>query len=581
MPPQDVHVFGFSESKWLMGPLARQLACSGSCCGTNTRCIFDRRWSRDRNTQFLTQCSQELSYRTVACRAGGTLRYQWMSDARPPNASFTKALENAHALGRQQVVLYSLGPHFFAQFPGHSSQFYDQDMVLPQSWRDAFDSEVDQLMAKLATLRDVACVVWKTNNLGYRHPEHYTRQPHPSVQGGINDVLGQRAVAMAAKHGLFISDVSEVTVAFSKARHNFSSASVDFYHSYDNEQIATALLRNVREQCGTQYRDPDRKQPSAVHAQGSHRRPGLSSPKVVRMAIVFTGRLVASTLQYGCASVHAARLQSFRLLPTQHELKTISVRWRADVGLPNETGLFDTALVVTPPARLQCDTALVVTTRLWWQHGSAPPDESLVSGGTILCHQLKGLWALERGVRVADEWGADWLFRVRIDAIVTEWQMPSEWWETRSCVYVFRQGWGMPSDNVVLSPIALARHMYAESRGLNGTGEGGIVAGASTLGMDLCWLRASIWLIKPNKTDPDTEPGGSRGVRYWSTVRRPVKNQSAWKEAAVSFDARVSFEARAFAKHWQHTDPSIRAPLINGRPDGCGSTTLMVVDPQP
>lgn len=112
---------------------------------------------------------------------------------------------------------------------------------------------------------------------------------------------------------------------------------------------------------------------------------------------------------------------------------------------------------------------------------------------------------------------------------------------------------------MVLSPIALARHMYAESRGLNGTGEGGIVAGASTLGMDLCWLRVSIWLIKPNKTDPDTEPGGSRGARHWSTMRRSV-NQSAWKEAAVSFDPWQHREARA--AHWQHTDPSIRAPLM-------------------
>jgi len=243
-----MHIFGFSESKHMMGSLAKTLHCR-TCCGNNIACIFDRRWKEEKNTQFLASCSESLRYGSAGCEGGGSLHYQWVSSARLPDANLTKELERGHALGHPQVVVYSLGPHFFAQYPDHTHRNYDHEMELPQVWQDEWDRQVELLMAHLAQLRRTACVVWKTNNLGYRHPQYYTAQPHPSIEGGTNDVLSRRAAAAARKHGLAVSDVSVVTVPQSRAAHNFSSANVDFYHSYNNKPIADALLRTVAEHC--------------------------------------------------------------------------------------------------------------------------------------------------------------------------------------------------------------------------------------------------------------------------------------------------------------------------------------------
>ena len=239
----DVTVFGFSESRNLMAPISSLLGCE-ACCGDNSVCITDPRWRAHEDTGFLTQCSDELTYQTVSCRCGGSLHYQWISSARL-STNFTKEVHSRHALGRQQVVIYSLGPHFFAQFPNHSKAYYRRDLPLPPLWSDAFDSQVDQLMARLAKLP--ACVVWKTNNLGSRVPDHNIS--HPNVQGGLNDVLGRRATAMAARHGLIISDISPVTLNYSREHHNFASGNEDFYHAYDNMLIAKALLSTVQREC--------------------------------------------------------------------------------------------------------------------------------------------------------------------------------------------------------------------------------------------------------------------------------------------------------------------------------------------
>ena len=151
--PMDVYMFGFSESKLIMPALAQLLGCrccsDQYCCADNSECITDSRWKSNRSTWFLASCSEALSYeRATTCNGGGQIQFAWRSFASPLPRTLATQLQQG-AAHRRQVVVYSLGPHYFAQFQNHTVAHNERDLLLPQEWWDVWYADMTRLMVQL------------------------------------------------------------------------------------------------------------------------------------------------------------------------------------------------------------------------------------------------------------------------------------------------------------------------------------------------------------------------------------------------------------------------------------------------
>ena len=213
---------------------------------------------------------------------------------------------------------------------------------------------------------------------------------------------------------------------------------------------------------------------------------------MVRLALLHTGALHSSTLNYACRSVRALQ---HRARAWTADVITIAVFWSTDPQLENDG---DGSCTVTFDYSFERPTP---------RQGPRP-------GESPVAHHQRLAWgSLAYAVDVALAHHADWIFRARLDVHVAEWRVPTQW--NTTCVYGFQNAWGWPSDNALLFPASAARHIFNASR-KPPHGEPAVIDGARESGLRFCWVRVQVWLLKPVQKVLGTN-NGSTGVRRWTS----------------------------------------------------------------
>lgn len=250
---------------------------------------------------------------------------------------------------------------------------------------------------------------------------------------------------------------------------------------------------------------------------GTGDRSGGGSMQNARLATLHTGALHKSTLPYATRAVCAAKALARSWTPN---VVSVVVYWKRGPLLTGTCSKFDSAIFLS------------------WNASRVPglldPD-----------HRLRNAWtALSVAVDSAIGLGARWLLRVRFDAYVAEYAVePMVHW-TPHCVYAFRQSFGYPSDNVLLLPTHFGRMLFNPARPAP-LAEHAVVAAAAGALLDLCWIRADVWLFKPDRVAMPNATG-SRGIRHWSSPAHPLRVA----QTAVEYDPSANADDRALHESW-------------------------------
>lgn len=272
-----------------------------------------------------------------------------------------------------------------------------------------------------------------------------------------------------------------------------------------------------------------------------------------RAAIVYAGQLFASTLPYGCASVHMARHAAEHRCLVQH--RHILVRWQGDISLPREMELFDD---IATPRMQQC-----------------APDHR---GSLIRCRTTNMLRAVTTGMERALAWGADWIFRVRIDLLVETWRLPDQL--DPKCLYV-HYNWvygDSPSDNVfwvattsglrIFDPV-----IHGSENKTVAVPEHLVRIRTAAAGLRMCSLPFSVWLAKPEGKDAQRDQR-SKGLRRWSggAVPDPITKQQRSSLAGLPAHLQTRWvfnssllAACGVAQSARHATRPPHGPLAGGR----------------
>jgi len=253
----------------------------------------------------------------------------------------------------------------------------------------------------------------------------------------------------------------------------------------------------------------------------------------MRVAVLHTGALHESTIGYAQKGVCAARRLAYEW--TSGDLVSVAVFWAPKPhGFQSRCARFDSVHV------------------LQWNASTA-------SSATTAGHQREALRALRVAVDAALNLRANWMFRVRVDAHVSAWNVPlpaDALWEP-DCIYGFKQSWGWPSDNALLFPARAARALF-DRRLPDPLNEWRLAHAAGMAGLRFCWVRVDVWLFKPERAVLGTSEG-SVGVRRWTTpaALRAGANGSA-SQSARNYDPSIRIHERAKHAAW---DTYAKAPL--------------------
>ena len=239
----ELVVAGFSESRLVVQALLPILGCAHMRL-KDTLCASDSRWEKERNMSFLDNCRDRLPVEHETCtgRLNISLTWVWESTANI-DQRLVSLFEQRKPSDPRLVLLYSVGPHYFTQFPGHRpSQWYHDNGVWPQEWLTQYYKDVRALMYWLRHLRTSrgACVLWKTNNIG---PKTRTgaSATHPSTEGRFHHWLNRWTIAMAEEASVPVVDVQPLTLT--------DQPHGDPYHSTNATRIAELVLRGIESVC--------------------------------------------------------------------------------------------------------------------------------------------------------------------------------------------------------------------------------------------------------------------------------------------------------------------------------------------
>ena len=251
----------------MMHSLMAQLHCGGSTFKLSSylsgsvahkkdsTCSRNRIWLTGRNATWFAHCRQALPTETTLCKHNGTLSFTWKSFPHPDSELEARLRKHA-AAGRTQVVVYSVGPHFFNKFAefGNATQapwaHASLEPMYPQQWLSEFFADTYRTMSWLASLKVamVACPIWKTCNLARR--ELLLRQPsHPSQRYGLHDHLRSWELAMAKYLGVPVFDAAELTLNMTPSWDRNTTSSDGPYHGWDNDALAVGLLNTIKRVC--------------------------------------------------------------------------------------------------------------------------------------------------------------------------------------------------------------------------------------------------------------------------------------------------------------------------------------------
>ena len=203
-------------------------------------------WRVKRNTTFLSMCRDTLPISHDRC-ANDTVSVAWASFARIDTRLDSLLRERTPY---RRVLVYSVGTHYFAQFPGHRLDHYynHSNASYTRAWGTQYYQDMQRLLIWLSSWRERnVCVIWKTNNIGWS-PEH-TDTGHPSQNGGAHHYFNYWNIAMAEAAGLLVFDVEPLTLEDSKHHWNYSRSYHDFYHAYNSSVLASALLSFIKTNC--------------------------------------------------------------------------------------------------------------------------------------------------------------------------------------------------------------------------------------------------------------------------------------------------------------------------------------------
>ena len=238
----------------------------------------------------------------------------------------------------------------------------------------------------------------------------------------------------------------------------------------------------------------------------------------MRIATLHTGALHESTLAYAIRSVCAAR--------------ALARSWAADV--------------VSVVVYWNVGPALPAGWCADFDHAQTLPWNAAAPGATVTDRHQRNAWtALRRAVDAGLGLGAAWMFRVRFDAHVEAFPVaPTAHWSA-DCLYTFRQAWGLPSDNVDLFPARAGRVLFDPDLP-DPLGEHALVVAAAKAELRFCWVRANVWLLKPERAVLGAG-NGSVGVRHWTPPPHPLGVVS---QPAAGFDPGKYARDRARHASW-------------------------------
>ena len=237
----DIIVAGPSESRMIAAELMNQLRCPNIPVHKDTQCTGHPYWRRDRNATFLSECRQGMPVVSATCVNRTRLVWAWESYANiDPRLERWANTTKGH---RRHVLFYSVGGHYFSQFPDfQSSMLWQETVERPQEWLNQYFMDMSRLMQWMQHWRDsYGCVIWKT--IPTFQPRHgdVNQSVHPSrANAGIHAMINKWSIAMATAAGIPVLDVQPHTIWESTVKPLH-----DFYHDYDFMWQAQELLRAI------------------------------------------------------------------------------------------------------------------------------------------------------------------------------------------------------------------------------------------------------------------------------------------------------------------------------------------------
>ena len=242
---------GFSESRAMVDVMLLLLHCTGHVMKADP-CKNAAELQVPYNTSFLATCRNGLPVSRHKCAGNNAVAWAWESFAGVDMRLESLLSGATNRTEPRRVLVYSVGAHYFAQFPGHQGDHYhnhgtaEVELKYPRAWMSQYYRDMEHLMSWLSSWRERnICVIWKTNNIGWAP----LPTGHPSQSHGAHHYLNHWNIAMAEAAGLHVFDVEPLTLTYSKRHWNHSRPKHDFYHSYDFIAMSQALISFIRTNC--------------------------------------------------------------------------------------------------------------------------------------------------------------------------------------------------------------------------------------------------------------------------------------------------------------------------------------------